>query len=355
MPSRPAVRTLVVLLVVAMPVVIARAASAQTTSPTPSPGPIVGETQDQVMLSGSLLVPRGQSVGEVVVLHGRASVYGVAVGDVVVVDGPTLIAGQVSGSVIALNGPIRLTRTASVRGDVLGSQTVRVDPGATVQGDVRQSVAFTPRDSLKVLGILLGSISIAVSALLLLVLLLLLAPRASNSVAASARDAPFASFGWGLLSTIVLPLVSVLAAVTVLGLPLGLSVLLGLALIFMVGYAWAVWAVGRALVREPRSGWLALLTGWGISLAVSLVPFLNVAAWTVGSIFGLGAMIVATWRARGLNGAKGKHRAGYVALPEAEPAPAPQESGSQESVPALASDPSTDVAEPTTYPATSDD
>src|SRR4029453_9750330 len=97
MPSRPAVRTLVVLLVVAMPVVIARAASAQTTSPTPPPGPIVGETQAQLMLSGSLLVPRGQSVGEVVVLHGRASVYGVAVGDVVVVDGPTLIAGQVSG------------------------------------------------------------------------------------------------------------------------------------------------------------------------------------------------------------------------------------------------------------------
>jgi hypothetical protein len=351
MPFRPAVRTLVVLLSFALPVGSAAAASAQTTSPTPSPGPIVGETQDQVMLSGSLLVPRGQSVGEVVVLHGRASIYGVAVGEVVVVNGPALIAGQVSGNVIALNGPIRLTRTASVRGDVLGSQTVRVDQGATVQGDVRQSVAFTPRDSLKVLGILLGSVSIAVSALLLLVFLLLLAPRASDRVAAVARDAPFASFGWGIALTIVLPLVAALAAVTVLGLPLGLSLLLGLALIFMVGYAWTVWAVGRALVREPRSRWLALLAGWAISLAVSLVPFLNVAAWTLGSIFGLGAMTVATWRSRrGAGAAKGKHRVGYVSLPEAEPIP-PEPSHAD--APALTPEPAPDAE--STYPATSDD
>ena len=42
------------------------------------------------MLSGTVTVPRGRSVGEVVVFHGRAVVAGVVVGDVVVLDGPVV-------------------------------------------------------------------------------------------------------------------------------------------------------------------------------------------------------------------------------------------------------------------------
>ncbi len=122
----------VVLVAVAAPGA-ARAQSA-TPSPTTAPGPTVTGAQDQVMLSGSVLVPRGLTVGEVVVFHGRAVVLGVSLGDVVVLDGPVTIAGQVSGSVIALNGPIRLAATASVRGDVLGAETVKVEQGATIGG-----------------------------------------------------------------------------------------------------------------------------------------------------------------------------------------------------------------------------
>ena len=92
--------------------------------------------------------------------------------------------------------------------------------------------------------------------------------------------------------------------------------------------------MGRALLGAPRSRWLAFLAGWAIVGVVSLVPFLNIALWALGSIFGLGAMLVATWRARaGPRG--GRHRAGGatpelaaaaltvtlppVEVPEAEP------------------------------------
>ena len=60
------------------------------------------------------------------------------------------------------------------------------------------------------------------------------------------------------------------------GVPLGLSLLLALALVFLVGATWSIWSVGRALVRDPRSRWLAFLAGWAIAVAVSLVPYLNV-------------------------------------------------------------------------------
>jgi hypothetical protein len=329
-------------------------AHAQTPSPTPRPGAEVGSTEDQVVLSGTVTVPRGRSVGEVVVFHGRAVVSGVVVGDVVVLDGPVVIAGQVSGTVVAMNGPIRLAATASVGGDVLGAGDVRLEPGALVVGEVRDHVRFTPRGTLAALGALLGAVAIAVSALLLLLLLLALAPRALDRVATAARTAPFASFGWGIVVALALPALAVLAAASILGLPLGLSLLLAFGLIALVGYALTTFAVGRLIVREPRGRAGALFAGWGAAAAIGLVPFLNVVAWGLGSTFGLGAAVVAVWRARSAAPSRGRHRAGYapaaatITIPPAAPS-----HDDDEATPGAEPAESPEPAE--AYPATSDD
>ena len=300
------------------------AALAQSTSPSPAGGPHTAEetAQDQIVLSGSANVPRGTTASEVVVFHGRANVAGVVYGDVVVLDGPIVISGLVSGSAVALNGPIRLTADAQVGGDVLGAESVRIEPGATVKGTVRETVGFTLQGPLAALGILLGSVAIGVSTLVLLALLLLIAPRGAERVASAARTAPFASAGWGILLAVGMPLVAVAAMVTIVGLPLGLAVLLAMSLLFLIGYAWAVFAIGRLMVREPRSRWLALLAGWAVAAAVGLVPFLNLAAWVLGGMFGFGAMTVAVWRARAPRKV-GRHRAGTIPRePDVSPAPA---------------------------------
>src|SRR5881397_503918 len=82
---------------------------------------------DQIVLSGTVTVPRGREVGEVVVLHGSATVGGVARGDVVVLDGPITVTGQVSGTVVAVTGSVTLGRDAQVRGDVIARGQVRAD------------------------------------------------------------------------------------------------------------------------------------------------------------------------------------------------------------------------------------
>jgi hypothetical protein len=318
----------------------AGAAYGQTSSPTPRPGAEVGSAEDQVVLSGTVTVPRGRSVGEVVVFHGRAVVAGVVVGDVVVLDGPVVIAGQVSGTVVAMNGPIRLTATASVGGDVLGAQDVRLEPGALVGGEVRDHVRFTPRGALAAIGVLLGAVAIAVSALLAL------APRALDRVATAARTAPFASFGWGVVVAIALPSLAIVASASILGLPLGLSLLLAFGLIALIGYALATFAVGRLIVREPRGRVGALFAGWGAAAAMGLVPFLNVVAWGLGSMFGLGAAVVAIWRARSAAPSRGRHRAGYTPAAETITIPPAARSGVE----------AAEAPEPAeAYPATSDD
>ncbi|MEZ0235616.1 MAG: hypothetical protein ACAH81_11805 [Actinomycetota bacterium] len=326
--------------------------SAASPAPTPRPGAETAVTEDQVMLSGTLAVPRGRTVGQVVVFHGRALVAGVAAGDVVVLDGPVVISGQVSGTVVAMNGPIRLAATAFVAGDVLGGQSVRVDPGARVGGNVRDDVSFTPRGPLAALGALLGAIAVAVSTLGMMLLFLAVAPRGLDRVATAARTAPFASFGWGLLLALGLPLVALGTTASILALPFGLALLLGFALIALMGFSLAAWAAGRLLVKEPRGRAAALFAGWGIAAAVGLVPFLNVAVWLLGSVFGLGAATVAVWRARSARSARGRHRAGTVVRPSA-PAPRPGQ------VPDAAADRGPSDLEPAgateTYPATSDD
>ena len=83
-----------------------------------------------------------------------------------------------------------------------------------------------------------------------------------------------------------------------------------------------MWVIGRALVRPPRRPVAALAAGWGIGTAVGLVPVLNVVWWTLGGVFGVGAIIVAIWGARraaperpswfeGTAG-QGRHRSGRV-------------------------------------------
>lgn len=320
----------IVCLVVSAPLAFTGTALAQT--PSPTPGADVGRAEDQVVLSGTVTVPRGQSVGEVVVFHGRVFVAGVVVGDVVVIDGPVVISGQVGGTVVAMNGPIRLGATASVARDVLGGKGVRLDPGALVGGEVREDVAFTPRGALAALGALLGAVAIAVSTLLMVLLLLTLTPRALDRVATAGRTAPFASMGWGVAISIAVPVLALAATASILGSPLGISLLLGLGLLWLVGLALAVFVVGRLVVRDPRGRTRALFVGWGLVAAVGLVPFLNVAVWVLGSMLGLGAALVATWRARAPTPTRGRHRAGYSPAPaptsvaEAEPrsaAPAP--------------------------------
>ncbi|MGE5227293.1 MAG: hypothetical protein ACM3OO_10510, partial [Planctomycetaceae bacterium] len=261
---------------------------------------------------------------EVVVFSGTATVSGVALGDVVVLHGPVLISGQVSGDVIALDGAVRLLKTAQVNGDVRGGRAVTVQPGAQVGGSVQRDVAYTLAGPLGALGPLLAPAAMAVSVLLVLLTLLLVAPRAGDAIAAAAQTAPLATVGWGLASAVLVPLVAAALAASVIGLPLGLAALLALGLVWLFGIASATWALGRLVVREPRSRVGAVGTGWGIGVVLGLVPVVNAVWWGLAGIAGLGAAFVAAWRARGgpTRLPRGRHRARRARPPEEQPSAA---------------------------------
>jgi hypothetical protein len=268
------------------------------------------QPEDQIVLAGTVSVPQGERVGEVVVFSGSVDVEGVVTGDVVILEGSVTITGEVGGSVIAADGVVRLAASARVGGDVLASEPIRIRPGAKVGGEARAGTRFSLEAPLAVLGKLLGPIAISISVLLAGLVLVWLTPRGADAVAEALTTAPLASVGWGLLLVLIVPVTGLALVVSVLGLPLGLALVLSLGLWWLVGLTWAAWCVGRSLVHAPRGRATAFVWGWAILAAVGLVPILNAAVWTLASVFGLGAMVVAAWHARHGTGRHGRHRRG---------------------------------------------
>jgi hypothetical protein len=298
------------------------ATSTASLSPTAMAQPVEEQHRNQVVLSGYVIVPRGRTVSEVVVFQGGATVLGVVEGDVIVLDGPATVAGQVGGDVVVLDGRAVVRDTAQITGNVLSGYPVEVEEGARIGGEIREGFSVTLEGPIGAFGALLVPSAMAVSTLILMALVALLAPRGVERLGIATRTAPLASAGWGLVVAILVPIVGVVLVASVLGFPLGLATLLALGLVFLIGLGCAALGVGRMLLPPPRSRAGAMFAGWGILAVVGLVPVVNGAVWGIAAVFGLGLLIVAAWRARGVS----KHRIG-AASPSAE-TPAFPERGS---------------------------
>jgi hypothetical protein len=57
---------------------------------------------DHVVITGGVVVPAGQTAGDVVVLDGTVRIVGRATGDVVSVAGPVRVTGRVDGDLVAV-------------------------------------------------------------------------------------------------------------------------------------------------------------------------------------------------------------------------------------------------------------
>ena len=279
-------------------------ALAQTSPEAPEP-------RAQIVLSGDVLIRRGEVVGEVVVVRGRVFVGGVVRGDVVVLKGRIEVTGQVSGSVVNMRGPVSLGSSSHVAGDVLAGERVRLEEGAVVDGDVRSGVTFALTGPIEALGRFAPWLAVWASVLALGLALLLLAPRGADAVALATRSAPWASLGWGVVASVAVPLLGALAVISLIWLPLGLGLLAASFLLYSVGVAWSAFVLGRLIWREPRGRVPALAIGWAILAALAVIPVGGGVVWVGSAVVGLGAMTVAAWRARRpAERPGGRHRTG---------------------------------------------
>jgi hypothetical protein len=251
------------------------------------------DTDDQVVLTGRLVVPEGETVQTAVIFNGNATIDGTVAETLVVFNGRTEITGTVGEDLIVFNGSVVLRSGSRVGGDVVSRQTPQIEDGATVGGNVDDLPTRWDVWDITFVGRFAWWLAYTVSTLVLGLVLLLLAPALDPAGIRALRDRIGATIGFGLLTFILLPIVAALLFVTIVGIPLGLFLLLALALVYSICYVVGALALGRLVVKGSASRYLAFLAGWGALRVVALVPFLGGLGWLIGTVLGLGTLWVA--------------------------------------------------------------
>ena len=250
------------------------------------------DTDDQIVVTGRLVVPEGETFQNAVIFNGTAMIDGTVAESLVVFNGRTEITGTVDEDVVVFNGDVVLRSGARVGGDVISLEDPQIEEGATVGGSVDDLARRWDFYDITFAGRLAWWLAYTVSTLVLGVVLLLFARGLDPASVRAFRDRLGATIGFGLLLLVLLPIVVVLLFVTIVGIPLGLFLLLALALVYSIGYVVGALGVGRLLVKEPTSRYLAFLVGWGTLRVLALVPFLGGLAWLVAAVLGLGTLWV---------------------------------------------------------------
>jgi hypothetical protein len=256
------------------------------------------DRDDQVVLTGQLLVAADETVDAAVILDGPARVEGTVRESLVVLNGDTEVSGTVEGDVIVLNGDLVIRSGAEVGGDLVTQSTPQVEEGATVRGERTNVVTRFDFDfdDVGFGGRIAWWIGYSVSTLILGLLLLVFAPRLFPAVRDVASTKLGSSIGWGVGLFFLLPIGAILLLVTVVGIPLGVFLLLALAFLYTTGYVVATMGTGSLLLRSTQSRFTAFLAGWAVLRLLALIPFVGGWLWFLGSVWGLGLLAVAIRR-----------------------------------------------------------
>ena len=170
--------------------------------------------------------------------------------------------------------------------------------GATIGGTTRRVQTNADWDGFGWAGRLAWWLAVSISTLLIGLALLWLIGRGAARIEDTGRTRIGPSIGWGLLAFFGLPILAIIALVTIVGIPLGLGVLAALGLIYTLGYSATAWVIGRRILRTGTPWVVAFLLGWGVLRVLALIPIVGGLTWFAAVVFGLGALTVTIWRAR---------------------------------------------------------
>lgn len=260
-----------------------------------------------VRVNGTVTLPAGEGVDTLVAVNSPADVAGTVRDTLVIVNQTATLSGEVGGDLFVANGTLRLEPTARIGGDVVlvDGELSQAD-GATIAGSVTERSGAS-------IGAELRRVTEAVSiaawlGMTLLVVLIALAwatigGRQLSEIAGLLGARPGLAAGVAVILWILLPIVIIIAFVSVIGVPLGVALLLVVVpLLWGLGYVVTGTRLGffiADLRRTPPNlahPYLEALLGVIIFQIVALIPFVGGLIVALAGLFGAGAIIVHLWR-----------------------------------------------------------
>ncbi|MGH9542704.1 MAG: hypothetical protein ACRD2H_12570 [Terriglobales bacterium] len=259
--------------------------------------------------------PSGR-LGAATLSCGTLDFEGATVRDLIVHTGAADLAGTVGGKADLHGGRVEIAASTRVgqRLTVYGKSPPRLAPGATLAGGwqyvAHRAVAQWRQSSFYWYQVLLWAAAFLVG-WLMLAALPGFARRSLGEVEAGAGSAG-RSFGLGVIALVATPVIAILLAITVIGLPLAVILAFAYAIaIYLAEVIVGLW-IGRSVLGATplfaMQAWPALAVGLAIERVALNLPFhLGLLACLAITIFGLGA----------------QGRALYLGWPRLRPAPAP--------------------------------
>ena len=205
-------------------------------------------------IAHDVTIPAGDHVDVVFVVRGHADIAG-SVDSIVVIDGTATLTGATANSLVIVNGTADLAAGTRVSGDVRTfDSTVTQSTDSVVGGSVgefdRNAAAFAV---LLIPLFLLLFIGLGLTAMAVALFVAAFAARQVRDAESLISREPGTVLVAGLAGSVVLPILAVLATITIVGAPLGLGILF-LVLPVMAFLGWiiaAIW-VGDWLLGRSR-------------------------------------------------------------------------------------------------------
>jgi cytoskeletal protein CcmA (bactofilin family) len=214
------------------------------------------------------------------------------------------IGGPVGGEVLAGVGNLTVTPSARIEGELDYHANRQADiPAGTVSGPIR----FTqneddraPQQQEFLNGLFdLGGLVLLFGQAVLGAVLLILAPRLAARAMHAGRQQPLPSVGLGLGALILTPIVAIIVAVTLVGIPLSFVLFALYVVAVIVAWPAAGLLVGGVLadwVRRPMPTFAILVVGLIALHIVTHVPFIGWLFGFAALALGLGMLVLTTQR-----------------------------------------------------------
>lgn len=223
---------------------------------------IAGAIEDDLVAGArSMRLSSGGTVGgdvrlaaDTIELEGRVG------GSVRAVARRVTISGEVSGKVDLLAERIVIAPGANISGDLIyrSGAEPEVAEGATISGDIRRVEIAMPelRDfAAAVLGIgIFLIVSWAIAMLVLIVILQLALPNFMSDAAKRLHAHPWSHLGRGIVALLAAGIVAALLFVSVIGIPIGGTLLVVTGLVWLLGLVTVSMCIGLSISGRLRGG-----------------------------------------------------------------------------------------------------
>jgi hypothetical protein len=189
--------------------------------------------------------------------------------------------------------------SAEIGGDVLyrSGRSAAISPDAMIAGQVVQ----LPAQSNFVFGVILTIANLVgfLGFLVLGIFVLWLFRTTSSAAIGAVITHPFRTLLIGLIVVVVAPLLVLLLAVSLVGLPLAAMVLLGILVLLVAGPVPALTAFGDRVLRGRAGLFGGFLLGAALwRLGIWLIPIVGGVVYLIGLVWGTGGWVYGGWMVR---------------------------------------------------------